>query len=239
MPHTTFSISEVADYLHIPEADIRALVREKAIPFELKGDRPIFLRAEIDSWAMKRIMELPKEALDDYHKTTSAKAHDLSQKHPIIPELMREEYIRPELTSKTVASIIRDMIDVSVQTGMVVYPQDLLRSIERREALCSTALPGGFALLHPQYHEPYMFDDSFITLGRTIQAVPFGSPDGLTTDLFFMICCQDDRIHLHVLARLCMMCQRTSLILELREAEDDAAMFSILINSEEEVIRKL
>ena len=56
----------------------------------------------------------------------------------------------------------------------------------------------------------------FIVLARTAQPLPFGSPDGTVTDIFFLMCCQDDRIHLHVLARVCMMCRHTHLLRDLR-----------------------
>jgi PTS system nitrogen regulatory IIA component len=54
--------------------------------------------------------------------------------------------------------------------------------------------------------------------------------------VFFLICSQDDRIHLHVLARLCMMCHHTSLLLELRETTDPHEMHRILVASERQVI---
>ena len=111
-------------------------------------------------------------------------------------------------------------MDLAGSTGLVADPQDLLRSIDERERLCSTALAGGIALLHPRNHEPYMFDDSFVVLGdERSSRFHFGSPDGAMTDLFFLICCQDDRIHLHALTRLCMMCHYSSVLLELRDAE--------------------
>jgi mannitol/fructose-specific phosphotransferase system IIA component (Ntr-type) len=99
-------------------------------------------------------------------------------------------------------------------------------------------LADGLALLHRRMHEPYMFEDSFVVLGKTISQVPFGSPDGETTDIFFLVCCQDDRIHLHVLARLCMMCHQTSLLLELREAKDAKQMHALLVASEQRVLQE-
>ena len=66
-----------------------------------------------------------------------------------------------------------------------------------------------------------------------------GSPDGSTTDVFFLVCCQDDRIHLHVLARICMMCQQISLLLELREATTAAQMYELLVRAENEIIQQL
>ncbi len=143
------------------------------------------------------------------------------------------------MSSKTRASILRDMVKVASRTGLLPSDSDLVASLEERERLGSTALAGGIALLHPRNHEPYMFDDSFIVLGRSVQPVPFGSPDGATTDLFFLVCCQDDRIHLHVLARLAVMCHYTSLLIELRDARDVSGMYQALIESENEVIRQL
>jgi nitrogen PTS system EIIA component len=239
MPYRTFSLKEASEYLHLPVADLEAMVRSDEIPFDRQGDRLVFRKKDVDSWASQRILGLSAGGLKAYHKKSSSKYHDLSKQHAIIPELMKPEYIEPALTSKTKASVVRDMAGLAVRTGLVPNAKDLLNSLEERERLLSTALAGGVALLHPRSHEPYMFDDSFIVAGRSTQALPFGSPDGATTDLFFLVCCQDDRIHLHVLARICMMAHHTSLLLELREAADAAAMYQVMVASEEEVIRSL
>lgn len=126
------------------------------------------------------------------------------------------------LTSRGKAGIIGEMVELADATGLVCDAQDLLDSLTEREKMCSTALPGGFALLHPRNHEPYMFAESFLAIGRTIGQIYFGAPDGGATDIFFLICCQDDRSHLHVLARLCMMCHHTAMLDEIRAAETPA-----------------
>ena len=239
MPYRTLNLEQVAEYLHLPVAEVKEYVRVREIPCEVRGGRLVFHKKEIDAWASQRIMGLSKQRLTAYHRKTSAKAHDLSKQHAIIPELLKPNYIAAKLRSKTKASIIRDMVELAAGTGLVASPKDLLESIDERERLCSTALAGGIALLHPRNHEPYMFEDSFVVLGRTVQPVPFGSPDGATTDLFFMICCQDDRIHLHVLTRLCMMCHYSSMLLEMRDAADAAAIYDVMVKSEQEIIQQL
>ncbi len=239
MSHETFSLQEVSDYLHISCADVEVLVREDSIPHEKQGGRVVFRKRVIDAWATKRILGLPGKQLAHYHKTSSAKVHDLSQQHAIMPELMCEQHIDPWLTSKTMPSTVRAMVKLANGTGLIVYPEDLLERIVEREKAGSTAMHGGFALLHPHYHEPYMFEDSFMVLGRSIQPIPFGSSDGGKTDLFFFICGQDDRIHLHVLARLCMMCKETDVIEQLRAADDASDMLAAILSAEEKVIKKL
>jgi PTS system nitrogen regulatory IIA component len=180
-----------------------------------------------------------EKRLKTYHRQSSARVHDLSKQHAIIPDLMRTEFLEPALASRTKASVIRDLVQLAERTGLVNDAADLLRSLEERERLCATALPGGVALLHPHTHDPYLFSDSFVVFGRAVQPLPFGSPDGSTTDLFFLICCQNDRLHLHVLARICMMCHHTDLLMNLRDSGEAAALFDALLAAEQQVIRQM
>ena len=239
MTHRIFDLKEVASYLHIAQADVQRLVRDREIPFEKKGDRLVFRRAEVDAWASQRILGLSGKPLADYHKTSSAKVYDLSKDRAIIPDLLKAEHIDAGLKSKTKASVLADMLELADRTGHVQNAAELKKTIQQRELMCSTALSGGMALLHPHSHQPYLFDDSFIALGRTIQAIPFGAPDGMATDIFFMICCQDDRLHLHVLARLCTICHHTGALLAIREAETAQEIHDALVEAEAEVIRGL
>ena len=89
---------------------------------------------------------------------------------------------------------------------------------------------------HARHHAAYRFEGSFIVLGRTIQAVPFGAPDGRSTRLFFMICCEDDRIHLHTLARLCLLAQKTDVIAQLFEVSDAPAAHEAMVAAEKSVL---
>jgi mannitol/fructose-specific phosphotransferase system IIA component (Ntr-type) len=140
------------------------------------------------------------------------------------------------MTSRTKASVLRDLVALAEKTSQLNDPKTLVDSLEAREELCSTAMPGGFALPHLRTQEPYLFETSFIVLGRPIQAIHFGAPDGEPTQLFFLICCQDDRLHLHTLARLCLMATRTSVLDQLRDASDAQAMRDALIAAEQEIL---
>ncbi|HAL92683.1 MAG TPA: hypothetical protein DCM68_06630, partial [Verrucomicrobia bacterium] len=178
------------------------------------------------------------EKLSDFHRRTTAKYHDLSDEAAIIPALMKPEWIEAGMTCRSKSSVIRQMVDLADRTGLLCYRGELVESLVEREKLCSTALSGGLALLHPRNHEPYMFEDSFVVVGKTVAQIPFGSPDRSTTDIFFLICCQDDRIHLHVLARLCMMCHQTSLLLEMRGTDHPHELHRILADSERQIIQQ-
>lgn len=239
MPHRSMSIKEVATYLHLSPGDVETLVRDREIPFEKQGDRVTFRRSIIDAWASQRILKLPTNRLADYHSKTSSKVSEFSPDAAVMPELITPERLNPELKSKTRSSAIRDMVDMAQATDLVSDPKELLTMIEEREGLCSTALPGGWAILHPRHHDPYLVAESFMVVGRAIQPIHFGAQDGAPTDIFFLLCCQDDRLHLHTLARLCTMCMETRVLGDLREANSGAAMQDAIVTTEAEIIRRL
>ena len=237
MPHRIFTVEQVADYLHLAPSDVERLMRETDMPHAIRGGQMQFRRGEIDAWASQRILGLPPRRLDAYHERSMRGTLEVFPGRALIPELLRPDYIDLELSSKTRASTIRDMIVLANRTGRVFEPRELLASVEAREALCSTALPGGFALLHARQLETYQFEGSFIVLGRTIQDIPFGATDGHPTRLFFLICCQDERIHLHTLARLCLIAQKTDAIARLWEAPDADSAYQVALNAEQAALR--
>jgi PTS system nitrogen regulatory IIA component len=236
MPYRTFDLQEVARYLHLSHADVERLVKDRDIPFERHGDRLVFRKVEIDAWVSPRILGLEGRRLAEYHHKTSKNARQIAACEAILPERIRPEFIEPALTAKTKASVLRQMVALAVKTGRASDPPTLLEGLEAREALCSTGIPGGLALLHPREPEPYLFEAPFVALGRTIQQIPFGAPDGRPTDLFFLIGCPEARMHLHILARLCLMTQKTDMLANLREAADATAMCECLLAAEEAVL---
>jgi excisionase family DNA binding protein len=236
MPYRTFSPSEVARYLHLDRADIDRLVKNQDIPVEKHGERLVFRKVEIDTWASQRILGLESRSLAEYHEKSSHATREILPQGAILPEMIRPEYINPALAAKTKASVLREMAALAEKTGRVYDREGLLASLGAREALCSTGLPGGLALLHTRQPEAYLFESSFIVLGRTIQDIHFGAPDGRPTKLFFLLAVQDDRLHLHLLARLCLMSQKTPMIEELRQAVDGQEIHQCLIECEAAVL---
>ena len=236
MPYRTLGIDEVARYLHLSRADLDRLVKDQAIPFERHGERLVFRKVEIDTWASQRILGLEGRRLAEYHQKSSEGAQQIAPTQAFMPELIRPEFIEHALTAKTKASVLRQMVALAEKTGRVSDSHALLQGLEAREELCSTGIPGGLALLHSRNPEPYLFEAAFLALGRTIQQIHFGAPDGQPTNLFFLIGCPDDGTHLRTLARLCMMAQKTDLLADLRQAADADAMCNCIIAAEQAVL---
>jgi excisionase family DNA binding protein len=236
MPYRTFGVEEVARYLHLSRADVERLVKDQDIPVERHGERLVFRKVDIDSWASPRILGLDSRRLVDYHQKTSRDLNEGVSGEAILPDMVRPEFIDPALPAKTKASVLREMGALANKTGRVWDLPGLIAGLEAREELCSTGLPGGFALLHTRQREAYLFESFFIVLGRTVQQIPFGAVDGQATDLFFLIASPDDRLHLHILARFCLMAQKTELLAGLRAAADAETMYQCLVDAERQVV---
>lgn len=237
MPFRVFNLAEAAEYLSMQEKALEELARRGEIPCLRQGGHLHFRHHDIDEWASNHVLHLDGKDLASFHRRSASPRLNLSADAPIMPDLVKPGWIAPRLTCRSKASVLDSMAELADSTELLGDKKELLDSLTEREKLCSTALSGGLALLHPRVHEPYMFFDSFIVVGKTIAQIPFGSPDRSTTDIFFLVCCPDDRIHLHVLARLCMMCHRTSLLMEMRETDDSKELHRIILASEAELLR--
>lgn len=233
MPYRTLDLAAAADYLHVTRKDLEQLVKTTEIPHQNRGGRIVFLRGELDAWASQRILGLPPKSLAAYHQGSTQGTRAIFAHDALLPDLLQSSFIAGAMASKTKKSVIRDLVALAETTGRVLDPADLLASVEAREKLCSTGLPGGLAILHCRDLQPYRFDDSFIVVGRTIQGIHFGAPDGLPTWLFFLTCCQDERIHLHTLARLCLIVQKTGVVARLLAAPDASTIYAELLAAEQ------
>lgn len=216
MPHRTFEIDEVAKYLNMVQAEVERLVKGREIPFERHGNRVVFRKMEIDSWASPRLLGMESRRLEVYYHQAAETARGAFPAQALVSELLRAGAIEPALSARTKASVIREMARLGARTGRVCDVAELVEQLSAREADGSTGLPGGLAVLHPRHPEDWLFESPFIAFARTVQDVPFGAPDGKFTNLFFLIACPDSSTHLHVLARICLLAQRTSMLQNLR-----------------------
>jgi PTS system nitrogen regulatory IIA component len=239
MSYQILSLEAVAQYLHLTPEDIAQRVKRNEIPHEKRGRRIVFSKEEIDLWASQRLLGLPGQRLVEYHHKSTLGTREILPRQALLPEMIQPGFIAAAMPAKTKSSVLRELVAWAETTGRLNNPQDLLASLEARESLCSTGLPGGFALPHPRVPDAYLFESSFIVLGRTVQDIHFGAPDARPTNLFFLIWCQDDRLHLHVLARICLMAQKTAILADLRQSPEAPSMHASLLAAEEEALAEL
>jgi len=239
MPHRILTLQQAAKHIRIPERELFHLVQREEIPYLRRGEEVVFEHRLLDDWAQRRILGLPTQSLSDQHREATVDRTQKATEDALVEQLFKPEWIDPAMSARTKPAVLRDMVALAMRTERLYDDAALVRELEAREEVASTAIGGGAAFLHARYHDPYLCSESFVVLGRTVQPIFFGAQDGERTDLFFLICCTDDTLHLHTLARLCMMAHGSLMLSDLRVATTSDELFAILRNAEHDLLKAM
>lgn len=239
MPFRTLTLQQAAQRLHLDVHEVAQLVKRAEVPCTFRGEEAVFARRELDAWASQRLLGMTSRNVDIHHRASMCSQTRLAPDERLVPRLFCTDWIEPRLLSKTKPSVLRDMVALAATTNLLYDDAALMHGLEEREQLCSTAIGDGVAFLHMRYHDANLCGGSFVVLGRTARPIFAGAADGQTTDIFFLLCCQDDALHLHALSRLCAMSHNTPLLSELRQVETRAEMLAALERSENALLKAL
>ncbi len=219
MPFEQMDTQQVADYLHLDAREVHKLASRGRMPCQKRRSGFVFRKIEIDHWIEAQLHELPTDRLAEI-ETGVRRHHGMDGADLLVHRMIPPGGIAVPLLSRTRDSVLRDLVAMGDACGVVYAADALYKAVAEREQMHSTALTRDAALPHPREHTPYDIAASFIVAGRSPCGLPFGAPDGSLTRLFFLICCKDDRTHLHVLARLSRMLRQSDTITALLEAAD-------------------
>jgi len=158
------------------------------------------------------------------------------KEEPLLSVLLSEATTAVPLPATTRTSVLRELVTLAEQSWQVYDPEAILTAIRSREEMGSTALESGVAIPHPRRPLVNALGESLVAYGRTATTLPFGAPSGVGTDIFFLVCCRDDRTHLRVLARLSRLLLRPNFLDGLRAAETAAETYHLIEEAERELI---
>jgi PTS system nitrogen regulatory IIA component len=224
-------MEELAAYLRRDVREVGKLASRGHLPGHKVGGQWRFARAEINQWLEKQLSGYSDQQLADLDSGHRDEGHGL-----LIAELLSRDSVAVPLGASTRASALKGLLQLAEQSWQVYDPQALLESIRSREESGTTALPGGVAIPHPHRPLPTALGDSVLAYGRTLSGIPFGAPMGELTDVFFLVCCRDDRTHLRVLARLTRMIMRPGFLDALRNCETALESYDRIVQTEQEVL---
>lgn len=195
-----------------------------------------FSREELIDWLDQKIQTLDADEVAGLEHKFEAELRSAARQVRIADRLRPELVaLDPRLNGKP--EVLKELVSLAEKTGALRDAPQLHASLLEREALCSTALPGGLAICHPRRPVPHLVSRTVLAVLRTAQAIAFGAEDGEPTRLFFLIAATDDRAHLYALARLVRVLRGSTLaalhraqsadevvdVIRRREAEMDAA----------------
>lgn len=228
MSHEVFNLKQAAEHVHLDANELRHVAQRGEIEATERGGDWYFEHRALDEWAQRNILAANARELAAQHRSMADERRRLDKVDWGVADLFGAETIDLAVRAKAKAGILRDMTDLADRSGKVYDVDGLFKELVAREEAASTAIGEGVALLHPRFHDPYMFEESFIAYGRSDRPVFFGAPDGEGTRHFFLVCSTDHRAHLHILARLAVLAHGTDLVARLDAAADaDAALAAI------------
>lgn len=209
------NLENAAAHLNCDAKFLKNSATSGELPYIIQGTRMMFEMHHLDNWYSNLILRNPSER---HMMTTSLNLADLC-----MPEAVDDA-----LEGKTKAAVLKNLAALCEKTGFLYDPDEFLSEIRAREEIATTAMSAGVALVHPVNHDEFLCEHPFVALARSAQPVFFGDPDGKPTDLFFVVAAPDPDSHLRILARICQIVAGTTLLEDLRNAEDAQAMHELL-----------
>lgn len=226
MPYRSMTLAELARHIGMDARIVRKWAERGKLPGQMVAGEWRFNRAQMLEWLQQEM-----HTFDEEHIRNLERAMCSGEEQRLIEAYLATEAVEMHLRAKTRASVIRELVSVAERTGLVYSRDDIIASLEAREALGSTGLPRGIAFPHPQRPLQYATAEPLLCLARVPGGVPWGAPDGGLTDLFVLVCADGERLHLGLLARLAMMFN-TDLPDVLRQTDEPGEALRLMLETE-------
>jgi nitrogen PTS system EIIA component len=236
MADENFDVDRLAAYLHLMPAEVVKLAERGKLPGRRVGGSWRFSAAEIHHWMEDRIGLSDHEELVNVEGALERAGGQESNDEISISALLRPEAIAVPMLGRTRTSVITRMAELAAGTHLLWDAAAMADAVRAREAMHSTALDNGVALLHPRRPMASILAEAVLALGITPGGIPFGN-EGRLTDIFFLICSTSDHEHLRILARLSRIINDADLLAELRGASDGATAHRLIATRESTVQR--
>ena len=224
MSREVLTLRQAAEHVHLEMNELRHYAQRGEIEATKRGDDWLFEHRALDEWAQRELLAAGEKDLKEQHRVMMDENRRADRADWGVADLFSVETIDLSLQAKAKGGVLRDMTDLAEKGGKVYDVDGLFKELVDREEAASTAIGYGAALLHPRFHDPYLFEESFIAYGRSVRPIFFGAADGEATRHFFLICSTNHEEHLHILARLAILAHGTDLMerLDAVETPEDA-----------------
>lgn len=225
-------LEQLAIYLHVTPAQVRKLAERGKIPGRKVSGNWKFTEAEIHTWLEEKIGASQADEIEKMQQVVKRWSQNETEVTPDIHTLLAVEAIEIPLQARTRGSVIRRMCGLAEKTGLLWDTSKMAEAIQAREELHPTALDIGVALLHPRRPQNSILGGPLLALGISSQPIAFGNQSGHLTDIFFLLCSTDDRVHLQVLAKLSQLIMNKEFLDGLRTAPNAAEVYQLVLDFE-------
>lgn len=227
-------VEELAAYLHVGPQQVIKLAERGELPGRKVGGTWRFAEGEVHAWLERRIGASGSEELQKVQAVVDRWSDSHSGVIRLI-DLLPPEAIEFPLAARTPRAVIRRMCELAQNTGLLWDVPKMAEAVQAREELHPTALDCGVSLLHPRRPQSSILGGPLLALGVLTSGLPFGNRGGHLTDVFFLICSTDDRVHLQVLAKLSRLLTSTNFLSEIHSVSSVSEAHQLLDRCEQEL----
>jgi PTS system nitrogen regulatory IIA component len=225
-------LDQLARYLQRDVREVTRMASRGYLPGHKVSGEWRFSRPEINHWIETQMHAYTEQELAAL-ENTGGRSPD---QEPLISVLLQEACMAVPLAAGTRSSVLKELVRLAENSWQVYDPEAIATAIRQREDMGSTALGSGVAIPHPRRPLAAALGESVMAYGRTASGIPFGAAHGNLTDVFFLVCCRDDRTHLRVLARLSRLLLRPDFVADLRAAETAADTWQLIDAAERDLV---
>jgi PTS system nitrogen regulatory IIA component len=149
-----------------------------------------------------------------------------------ITDILGEDSVIAELTSRDKKSVLEELVSVLVEHGRLQDKEKPVQVLLERERLGSTGIGDGIAIPHGKLKA---IKNIICSFGRTRAGIDFQSIDEKPTHLFFLLLAPEDSAseHLQALARLSRLLKDDQLRKRLLEANTKKDIYRIIVEEDE------
>jgi len=144
-----------------------------------------------------------------------------------VHEFINKELIKMNLKSTDKDSVIKEMIDIMVENGIVTDKEEVVKKAMEREAKGTTGVGKGVAIPHVKSDA---VEKPAVAFGRSSEGIDYGSMDEKPSYLFFLITVPEESHdeHLQLLAQLSRNLVHDDFRQSLLDAENSTEVMDIL-----------
>ena len=221
-----FTPKQLAEYLQLSPRTVYRMLERNELPGVRVGSQWRFRKSEVDHWLDRQLQRL------DTAQPGELSAGSEGAVPPTLSELLEPRNVIFGVSAGEPEPVVRAF----VQRLSFPEPLDLDLLVQRileREAMCSTALPDGVALLHtPRIRPRVLAAHDFLAVGRLDAPMPFGALDGSLTDTLVLVLARSERTHLLLLTKMARLFREPEFVPDLRGASTAAEIVQLIQESE-------
>jgi PTS system nitrogen regulatory IIA component len=223
------TLKELAEYLRVNERTVLRMLKSGQLEGTKIGGQWRFNGSQIDQLFFPGAP--PAAGADEVPLSM------LTRSHLGIPvsRMMNPQRMIMDLAASDAEGVLKELASPALLNRVLLDVQDLQRRLQAREKLLSTGVGGGIAVPHPRDPIPTLSVPGLIVFGRSRRGIAFGAVDGKPVTLFFMLCCQNIEMHLHLMGHLAKLLRQESFVAACRECDQADDLTRLVMTHEREL----